>query len=198
MWFIYSYSSELIHRHWGNPSSTRKATLGLFSLTGRLTARSLEVSKPGLNFSNRSEIWQASRQQRCRDACQFSELYGHYNNHSLGLETSRDFGNVQYFVPLISIHNFHGLNVYSSMVGSKVIRHQPTYMYVLYLRTQLYGLSRPTCLRALGSISLKIRIPNRWKIQFTPIQILIGLLLHTFRTWHDNYINICCDLMPRN
>ena len=40
-----------------------------------LTARSREVSKPrysGFNFSNRSEILQARRQQRCRDACEIS------------------------------------------------------------------------------------------------------------------------------
>ena len=39
---------------------------------GRLTARSREVSKPrdsGLNIFHRSEIWQAPRQHRCRDAC---------------------------------------------------------------------------------------------------------------------------------
>ena len=57
----------------------------------RLTAKSREVSKPrdsGLNFSNRSEIWQASRQQGCRDACQISERYNQYNNQSRGFETS--------------------------------------------------------------------------------------------------------------
>ena len=37
-----------------------------------LTARSREVSKPwdsGLDFSNRSEIWQAHQQHCCRDDC---------------------------------------------------------------------------------------------------------------------------------
>ena len=54
---------------------------------------SREVSKPrdsGLDFSNRSQIWQAPRQQRCRDACQISERYDHYNIQSRGFETSRD------------------------------------------------------------------------------------------------------------
>ena len=56
---------------------------------GRLTARSREVSKPrdsALNLSNRSEIWLAPRQQRCRDTCQISERYDHYNIQSRGSE----------------------------------------------------------------------------------------------------------------
>ena len=44
----------------------------------------------GLDFFNCSEIWQAPRQQRCRDACQISELNDHYNTQSRGFETSRD------------------------------------------------------------------------------------------------------------
>ena len=59
----------------------------------RLTTRSREVSKPRdscLDFSNRSEIWQPSRQQCCRDACQISERYDHINTQSHGFETSRD------------------------------------------------------------------------------------------------------------
>ena len=50
--------------------------LGLYSLSS-LTARFHEVSKPwvlGLDFSNRSEIWQAPQQQRYWD-CQISERY---------------------------------------------------------------------------------------------------------------------------
>ena len=53
-----------------------------------------KVSKPrasGLDFSIHSGIWQASRQQRCRDACHISKRYDHYNTQSHGLETSRDF-----------------------------------------------------------------------------------------------------------
>ena len=58
----------------------------------RLTTRSREVSKPrdsGLDFSNRSEIWPALRQQRCWDAYQISERYDHYNTQSRGFEISR-------------------------------------------------------------------------------------------------------------
>ena len=33
------------------------------------------------DFSNRSEIWQASRQERCRDACQTSDRYVHYQSN---------------------------------------------------------------------------------------------------------------------
>ena len=58
---------------------------GLYSL------RSREVSKPrdsGLDFSIRSEIWQAPRQQCCRDVCQISERYDNCNIRSRGFETS--------------------------------------------------------------------------------------------------------------
>ena len=44
----------------------------------------------GLAFSNRSDIWQAPRQQCCRDACQHSERYDDYDLLSRGFETSRD------------------------------------------------------------------------------------------------------------
>ena len=60
---------------------------------GRLPVKSREVSKPGdsaVDFSNRSEIWQAPRRQRCRDACQISERYYHYNTQSRGFGTSWD------------------------------------------------------------------------------------------------------------
>ena len=43
----------------------------------------------GLIFSNRSEIWQAPRQQRCQDAWKITERY-HYNKQPHGLETSRE------------------------------------------------------------------------------------------------------------
>ena len=58
-----------------------------------ITARSREVSKPwysGLDFSSRSEIWLAHRQRCCRDACQISERYYHYNMQSRDFDTSRD------------------------------------------------------------------------------------------------------------
>ena len=67
---------------------------GLYSLSGRtLTTRSREASKPrdsSLDFSNHSWIWQAPRQQRCRDSCQILERYDHYNIQSRGFETLRD------------------------------------------------------------------------------------------------------------
>ena len=40
--------------------------------------------------------WQASRQQRCRDACQISERYDHYNIQSRGFKTSRSCDNMSY------------------------------------------------------------------------------------------------------
>ena len=48
----------------------------IHSTVRRLTTRSREVSKPRdwiLYWSYRFEIWQASRQRCCRDACQISE-----------------------------------------------------------------------------------------------------------------------------
>ena len=65
----------------------------IYSLRGRLIARSREVSKSrdfGLDISNRSEIWQAPRQQRCQDVCQISDRYDYYSNQSRGFEISRD------------------------------------------------------------------------------------------------------------
>ena len=69
--------------------------LGLYSLNGRTPYRkiSCEVSKPRdscLDFPNRSEIWQASRQQRYLDAYQIAERHDHYNIQFRGFETSRD------------------------------------------------------------------------------------------------------------
>ena len=66
---------------------------GIYSLTGHLTARSREVSKPrdsSLDFSNRSDLWQTPRQRRCRDACEISERYDYYYIKSRRFETSRD------------------------------------------------------------------------------------------------------------
>ena len=61
---------------------------------GRFTPKSRGVSKPRdwmLWWSDRSELWQASRQQRCcRGACQISERYDHYNIQSRGFETLRN------------------------------------------------------------------------------------------------------------
>ena len=38
---------------------------------------------------NHSEIWEAPRQERCRDVCQISERYDHHNIQFDGFETSR-------------------------------------------------------------------------------------------------------------
>ena len=59
----------------------------------RLTVRSRNVSKPRdlyLELSDRSEIWQAPRQQGCRSACQISKRCDNLNYKSRGLQTSRD------------------------------------------------------------------------------------------------------------
>ena len=66
--------------------------LGLYSLR-HLTAKSREVSKPQdwmLQWLYRFEIWQVSRQQCCRGACQFSEWLKTSKPESRGFDTSRD------------------------------------------------------------------------------------------------------------
>ena len=78
-----------------------KTTVHTVPITGSLFAKRADVlrqdlvkaSKPrdsSLDSPNRSEIWQAPRQQCCRDAFQISERYDHYNTKSRGFETSRD------------------------------------------------------------------------------------------------------------
>ena len=56
----------------------------------RLFVRSRQVSKPRdlyLELSDRSEIWQALRQQCCRCACQISKRYDNLKYQSRGFET---------------------------------------------------------------------------------------------------------------
>ena len=62
-------------------------------LKRRLSVRSRKVSKPrdlDLELSDRSEIWQALRQQCCRCACQISKRYDNLKYQSRGFETLRD------------------------------------------------------------------------------------------------------------
>ena len=59
----------------------------------RITLKSRVISKlrdDSLELSYRYEIWQASRQQCCRDACQISKRYDNCNTQSRGFETSWD------------------------------------------------------------------------------------------------------------
>ena len=72
----------------------QNAHLGIYSLSGQMYYMQ-DLVKPrsrdsGLDFSNRSEIWQAHRQPRCRDARQILERYHHYNMQIRGLAISRD------------------------------------------------------------------------------------------------------------
>ena len=53
-------------------------------------SQSLEARDRCLEFTYRSEIWQASRQYHCRDACQISERYECIERKSRGFETLRD------------------------------------------------------------------------------------------------------------
>ena len=69
--------------------TTKTGLLGYHSLSGWTSYRKISWDS-GVDFSNRSEIWQAPRQQRRRDACQIAEWYGNYNIQSCGFEASRD------------------------------------------------------------------------------------------------------------
>ena len=69
----------------------RSVVAGLSNTSGKTSYR--KISKPrdsGLDFFNRSEMWQAPRQQRCRDACQISLRYKPYYTQYRGFEKSRD------------------------------------------------------------------------------------------------------------
>ena len=59
----------------------------------RLIVKSRKVSKARdrcWEFSNRSEIWHASRQHCCRGACKISKRYRHFNTESRVFEFLRD------------------------------------------------------------------------------------------------------------
>ena len=66
----------------------------------RLSVRSRKVSKSRdlyLELSDRSEIWQALRQQCCRCACQISKRYDDLKFQSRGFETLRDLTKIRLF-----------------------------------------------------------------------------------------------------
>ena len=65
------------------PSKRQKTGPGLYSLSGKPRYWMLQ-------WSYRSEIWQAPRQQRCRGTCQISERLEKFKPESRGFETSRD------------------------------------------------------------------------------------------------------------
>ena len=88
----------------------------------RLSVRSRKVSKPRdlyLELSDRSEIWQALRQQCCRCACQISKRYDNLKYQSRGFETLRDLtkrrlfgywdGALNIFQPFVQVY----LNLFS-------------------------------------------------------------------------------------
>ena len=58
-----------------------------YTTLGPLFAKQTDVLLQDLMESRRCKI-------RCRDACQISKRYCHYNMHSHGFETSRDFGDM--------------------------------------------------------------------------------------------------------
>ena len=62
----------------------------LFTKRTGVLPRDLVKSRDSyLDISNRSEISQAPRQLRYRDACHISERYDHYHTQTRGFETSR-------------------------------------------------------------------------------------------------------------
>ena len=71
----------------------REDDLGWIYCLSRITTKTLAVSRPrdsGLEFSNRSEIWQAHWQQCCWDACLISERFDHCNIQYHCFETLQD------------------------------------------------------------------------------------------------------------
>ena len=68
--------------------------LQFYSLSGWMSYRkiswSLEAARLGLRLFQSLKIWQAPRQQCCRDARLILERYDHPNIQSRGFETSRD------------------------------------------------------------------------------------------------------------
>ena len=103
--FISNSFSSITWHHWKWPKGSCELSwhfeswrnllnLDLYSLSGqRSHGRSREVSKPKdwmLQWSHRSENWQASRQRCCRVACQISERLEKSKPESRGFETSRD------------------------------------------------------------------------------------------------------------
>ena len=96
--FVSSYITLIMHTAstllWSCITRKPISVQGLYSLSGRTSdARSREVSKPRnsfLNFSNRSEIWQAHRQQCCQAVRHISKRYEHCNIRYRGFVTSRD------------------------------------------------------------------------------------------------------------
>ena len=140
-------------------------------------ARSGEVSKPrdsGLDFSNRFEIWQAPRQQRCRDACQIPERCDYYNTQSRGFETSRD-------------------------LAVRRLNHLPGYMSPLFRcrQRQQHSVSSNNS----NSSMISSRIHHRWaaapvtgdsEIQIYPCQISLWSLFSRKRNALDRYFPSLC------
>ena len=96
MTFTHSIQGCIWHwdDRWYDSLSTNEVTLEpLFTKQTRSYRKiswRLKSARFGFRLSNRSEIWQSTRQQRCQCACQISEWYDHYNIQSRGSEISQD------------------------------------------------------------------------------------------------------------
>ena len=91
MWHQIQWAQDKGHHKQENPAQ------GAWALSQypkrRLSVRSHKVSKPldlYLELSDRSESWQALRQQCCQCACQISKRYDNLKYQSRGFETLRD------------------------------------------------------------------------------------------------------------
>ena len=71
-----------------NYAQGSRSLLGWWSISP-ISSRVSEPPDSCLNYSDRLEIWQAPRQQRCRCARQIAEGYDHYKTQSRGFDTSR-------------------------------------------------------------------------------------------------------------
>ena len=95
--FLFQGKSQHICRLWYDKWPQDQLSLNI--LNGRTSYRKIsEDSKPrdsSLHFSNRTEIWEAPRQQRHQDGWQIVERCNQYNIQSPSFETWRESVNWQ-------------------------------------------------------------------------------------------------------
>ena len=78
---------------WNTPETIEVGNVNLWPVSISDKTSYCKISKPRdlyLELSDRSEIWQAPRQQGCRSAGQISKRCDNLNHQSRGFETSRD------------------------------------------------------------------------------------------------------------
>ena len=93
IWYAYIVQGPYSASHVQHAESDKVARAPSQYPKRRLSVTSRKVSKPRdlyLELSDRSEIWQALRQQCCRCACKISRRHNNLKYQSRGFETLRD------------------------------------------------------------------------------------------------------------